>query len=48
MEPFVKTMTEIDEDDKLGARQLTGLLLQPGNLLMDNMKKARIVINRAE
>ena len=48
MEPYLKTMTEIDEDDKLGARQLTGLLLQPGNLLMDNMKKARIVINRAE
>lgn len=48
MEPFMETMTGIDEDDKHGARQLTGLLMQPGNLLMDNMKKARIVINHAE
>ena len=43
---FVKMMNEIYGDDKQYARQLTDELMKPGNILMDNMKKARILINQ--
>jgi hypothetical protein len=44
--PFVKMMNEIYGDDKQYARQLADELMKPGNILMDNMKKARILINQ--
>lgn len=44
--PFVKTMDRISGEDKQCARQLADELLKPGNLLMENMKKARILINQ--
>ena len=36
----------ISGEDKQCARQLADELLKPGNLLMENMKKARILINQ--
>lgn len=44
--PFVKMMDRISGEDKQCARQLADELLKPGNLLMENMKKARILINQ--
>ena len=44
--PFVKMMDEIIGEDKQCARQIADELLTPGNLLMENMKKARILINQ--
>lgn len=44
--PFVKMMDGISGEDKQCARLLTDELLKPGNLLMENMKKARILINQ--
>ena len=46
LSPFVKMMDRISGEDKLCARQLADELLKPGNLLMENMKKARILINQ--
>lgn len=46
MAPFVKMMDGICGEDKQCARQIADELLKPGNLLMDNMKKARILINQ--
>jgi len=39
-------MNKIYGDDKQYARQLADELMKPGNILMDNMKKARILINQ--
>ena len=39
-------MNEIYGDDKQYARQLADELMKPVNILMDNMKKARILINQ--
>ena len=44
--PFVKMMDGIGGEDKQCAQQIADELLKPGNLLMDNMKKARILINQ--
>jgi len=44
--PFVKMMDRISGEDRQCARQLADELLKPGNLLMENMKKARILINQ--
>lgn len=44
--PFVKMMDRISGEDKQCAQQLADELLKPGNLLMENMKKARILINQ--
>ena len=44
--PFVKMMDGICGEDKQCARQIADELLKPGNLLMENMKKARILIDQ--
>ncbi len=44
--PFMELMEEISGDEKQCAGQIADALLKPGNLLMDNMKKARIVLNQ--
>ena len=44
--PFVKMMNEIYGDDIQCARHIADELMKPGNILMDNMKKARILINQ--
>lgn len=44
--PFMKMMEEISGDEKQCAGQIADALLKPGNLLMDNMKKARILLNQ--
>ena len=44
--PFVEMMDELCGDDKQIARQIADELMKPGNLLMENMKKARILINQ--
>ena len=44
--PFVKMMDGICGDDKQCARQITDEMMKPGSLLMENMKKARILINQ--
>lgn len=44
--PFVKMMDGIGGEDMQCARQIADELLKPGNLLMENMKKARILINQ--
>ena len=46
MAPFVKMMDGICGDDKQCARQITDEMMMPGSLLMENMKKARILINQ--
>lgn len=44
--PFMELMEEISGDEKQCAGQIADALLKPGNLLMDNIKKARIVLNQ--
>ena len=44
--PFMKMMEEISGDEKQCAGQIADALLKSGNLLMDNMKKARILLNQ--
>lgn len=46
LSPFVKMMDGISGEDKQCARQIADELLKPGSLLMENMKKARILINQ--
>lgn len=46
LSPFVRMMDRISGEDKQCAKQIADELLKPGNLLMENMKKARILINQ--
>ena len=43
--PYLKVIQRTSGDDEQRAQQLVDILLKPGNMLMDNMKKARIVLS---
>lgn len=43
--PYLKVMQSTSGDEDQRAQQLVDILLKPGNTLMDNMKKARIVLS---
>ena len=46
VEPFIEMMKGVAGDEEQSAQQIADTLLKPGNVLMDNMKKARIVMNK--
>ena len=39
-------MKGVAGEEEQSAQQIADTLLKPGNVLMDNMKKARIVMNK--
>ena len=45
LNPFRELMQDITGDEKEQAQQIAEKLLKPGNVLMDNMKKARILLS---
>lgn len=45
LNPFKELMQGITGDEKDQAHQIADTLLKPGNMLMDNMKKARILLS---
>ena len=46
--PFIEMMKGVTGEEKQNAEQIADILLKPGNVLMDNMKKARIVMNTSK
>ena len=45
LNPFKDLMQDITGEEKEQANQIADKLLKPGNVLMDNMKKARILLS---
>jgi len=45
LNPFKELMQDITGEEKEQANQIAEILLKPGNVLMDNMKKARILLS---
>lgn len=45
LNPFKELMLQINGDEHEQAHHIAELLLKPGNVLMDNMKKARILLS---
>ena len=45
LNPFKELVQHITGDEKEQAHQIADILLKPGNMLMDNMKKARILLS---
>jgi hypothetical protein len=45
LNPFKELMLHINGDEQEQAHQIVDALLKPGNVLMDNMKKARILLS---
>ena len=45
LNPFKELIQDITGEDKVLAQKIADALLKPGNVLMDNMKKARILLS---